>query len=374
MTTIALDGRSDFEARRRSNAVLEVGTVVFTVLTATAIAALIIAMTGQHAGRALGALATGPLERPNRFGHWMQETTTLTLLGLSAAIPFRARQISLGAEGQLYVGALAGFVAAMWLPVPPVVGPVLLTVIAALAGAATGAIPGLMKSRLGANEIVATLMVNVIVLQLFDFLITNDLQAPGSVSSESVPANARWTRLDEIFDTRFGQANVGIVVALLAMIGVGWFMSRTGLGYRMKIVGSNPDFARYGGIDVTRTIDWSFVLGGAFAGVAGAHVLFGVYLRLEPGMAGGFGFLGILVALLGRNRPVGIVAAAAFYAYLRVGGDSMERETAVGSEIVLIIQAVIVVMLTARLLPSIVQQFDRRRERGPQIPLEGVSS
>lgn len=360
MTDIELADRRAYRARRRTTAIVDGATPIAAVAFALVLAAAVIAATGRSPLTAITALVTGPLDRPNRIGQWMQETTTLTLLGLSAAIPFRARQISIGAEGQLYLGALAGFLTAMWFPMPAVIAPIVCTVVAALAGAVAGWIPGVMKSRLDANEIVATLMLNVIIVQVFDYLLNNRFRTGGAVASQAVPANTRWIRLDQIIDQPYGQANIGIVVALAAVVAFGLLTTRTGLGYRMKVVGSNPNFARYGGIKVAATIDWSFVLGGALAGIAGAHILFGVYQRLEPGMAGGFGFLGVVVALLGRNHPIGIPVAAAFYALLRVGGDAMERETAVGSEIVLIIQAVIVILVTARLLATVARRTGER--------------
>lgn len=356
MTSIELAGRRTFVRQRRMSAIFDGTTLLATVLVSLVLGALIIAATGRNPVVAISALVTGPLERPNRTGQWIQETTTLTLLGLSAAIPFRTSQISIGAEGQLYLGALAGFLTAVWVPMPIVVAPIVCTLVAALAGAVGGWIPGVMKSRLGANEIVATLMLNVIVVQVFDYLLNNRLRSGGAVVSALVPTNTSWTRLDQIIDRQYGQANVGVLVAVAAVVAFAVLTARTGLGYRMKVVGANPDFAQYGGIKVAATIDWSFVLGGAVAGIAGAHILFGVYQRLEPGMAGGFGFLGVVVALLGRNSAFGIPLAAAFYSYLRVGGDAMERETAVGSEIVLIIQAVIVILVTARLLSTLARR------------------
>jgi len=173
-----------------------------------------------------------------------------------------------------------------------------------------------------------------------------------------------WPKLQELTGIAFSRANVGIFVALVLTVLVWALMNRTRLGFRMRIVGGNPDFARYAGLPVARTIEWSFVLGGALAGLAGAHLVFGVVGRLEPSMASGLAFLGIVIALLGRNNPVGIVLAAAFYAYLRVGGDVMEQQTDVGSELIVIIQSLIVLLITAQALPGLIRRRSLKRKAG----------
>lgn len=365
MTTVEQEDRAAFRARRLSGALVEIASVVLTILLALALAFVIVALLGKNPVEAFAALITGPLERPNRIGNWLEQTTTLVILGLSVMIPFRAGQISIGAEAQLYLGALGAAVAGILLPLPIVVAPLVGTAVAMLAGGAAGAIPGVMKARLGANEIVATLMLNVIVVQIFDYLVHNVLRSESATAavSDTIAPEYAWLRLQQLTGIPLGRANLGLVVAILATLAVWFLMSRTRTGYRMRIVGANPEFARYAGLPVERTIEWSFILGGALAGLAGAHLVLGSFGRLEPGMGSGLAFLGIVIALLGRNNPIGIVLAGAFYAYLRVGGDVMEQQTDVGSELVVVIQAIIVLLVTAQLLPVLVRRL-RPRKRG----------
>jgi len=364
MTTVEMEDRAAFRTQRRNSALIDIAGVLLTILIALVAAFVIVAMLGKNPVDAFTALITGPLERPNRIGNWLEQTTTLTILGLSVMIPFRTGQISIGAEGQLYLGALAGAVVAILLPLPLAVAPIVATVVAMVAGGVAGAIPGVMKARLGANEIVATLMLNVIIVQIFDYLVQNLLRSETSTAavSDQIRSEYAWLRLQELTGIPLSRANVGLLVALV-LAGLVWLlMSRTSLGFRMRIVGGNPEFAKYAGLPVARTIEWSFILGGAVAGLAGAHLVFGVFSRLEPAMASGLAFLGIVIALLGRNNPVGIVLAAAFYAYLRVGGDVMEQQTDVGSELIIIIQAMIVLLVTAQALPMIVRRLRAKRK------------
>jgi simple sugar transport system permease protein len=363
-TLVEVESRREYAVAKRRDLAVDLSMAVATVLAALGVGFLVMLATGKDPIAAYSAMLTGPLQRSFRVGRWLQDATTLTLLGLSVAIPFRARQISLGAESQLYAGALAAWAGSVLLPLPPFVAVVVPLVAAAGAGAAMGLIPGAMKARLGANEIVATLMVNAIVVRVFDYLLNNPLKEPGSsaVHSKDIRPESALMPLQEWFGVPLGQANVGLVLMLATAVVIWLLMTRTTLGYRIRMVGSNPDFAGYGGIQVPRVIESSFVIGGAVAGLAGAHLILGVYGRLEPSLAGSLAFEGIVVALLARNNPLVVVITGFFYSYLRVGGDIMEQQTDVGTEIVVIIQAVIVLLVTAQFLPDLLKRrFAGRR-------------
>ncbi|GAB2832125.1 ABC transporter permease [Lentzea nigeriaca] len=361
-TLVETEDRREYRATRRRGLAIDVGMAVATIMIALLVGFVVILATGHNPVEAYSAMLTGPLERSTRVGRWLEDATTLTLLGLSVAIPFRARQISLGAESQLYAGALAAGVVAIVVPMPPVVAVIVPVVAAMGAGAATGLVPGVMKARLGANEIVATLMLNAIAVRVFDYLVNGTLREPGStaVHSASIQHDAALPSLREWFGVPLGRANIGLLLMLLTVVALWLLMTRTTIGYRIRMVGANQDFAEYGGIAVPRVIEWSFVIGGAVAGLAGAHLVLGGYGRLEPGLVGSLAFEGIVVALLARNNPLVVVVAGFFYSYLRVGGDIMEQQTDVGTEIVVVIQAVIVLLVTAQALPDL---FKRRLVR-----------
>ncbi|WP_416981827.1 ABC transporter permease [Streptomyces sp. T028] len=363
-TLIETEDRREYLATRRRGLLVDLSMTLATIVAALAVGLLVMLATGKDPFAAYEALLTGPLERSFRVGRWLEDATTLTLLGLSVAIPFRARQISLGAESQLYAGALAAAMVAIFVPLPPVAAVIVPLVAAATAGAGLGFVPGAMKARLGANEIVATLMLNAIAVRVYDYLVNGPLKQSGStaVHSEPIRPDSALTPLTDWFGTPLGRANVGFGLMLLTAVALWLLITRTPLGYRIRMTGANPDFAEYGGIKVPRAIEWSFVIGGAVAGLAGAHLVQGVYGRLEPGLAGSLAFEGIVVALLARNNPLVVVVAGLFYSYLRAGGDIMEQQTDVGTEIVVVIQAVIVLLVTAQALPDLLKRRLARRQ------------
>ncbi|MDG9713683.1 ABC transporter permease [Streptomyces sp. DH10] len=365
-TLIETEDRRQYRTTRRRDFAVDLSMALATIVAALAVGFLVMLATGNDPVRAYEVMLTGPLDRSFRVGRWLEDATTLTLLGLSVAIPFRARQISLGAESQVYAGALAAATVAIFLPLPPVVAVIVPMAAAAAAGAGMGLVPGAMKARLGANEIVATLMLNAIAVRVYDYLVNGPLKESGSsaVHSKSVQQDSVLTPLSDWFGIPLGRANIGFGVMLLTAVALWLLITRTPLGYRIRMTGANPDFAAYGGIRVPRVIEWSFVIGGAVAGLAGAHLVQGVYGRLEPGLAGSLAFEGIVVALLARNNPLVVVVAGLFYSYLRAGGDIMEQQTDVGTEIVVVIQAVIVLLVTAQALPDLLKRRIARRQVG----------
>jgi simple sugar transport system permease protein len=343
---------------RTQTALIDLSLTLVTILLALGIGFLVMLVVGKDPVKAYEALLTGPLSRVNRTGRWLEDATTLIILGLSVSIPFRARQFSLGAEGQLYVGALAAGVTAIYVPLPPVLAIIVPIVIGMLAGFALGWLPGWMKAHLNANEIVSTLMVNQIILRLYDFIMTYILTPEGSqtVRSEDVQANAILTRFSDILNMSLGRFNIGIIFTLLAVVVVWLLLNRTPFGYEVRMIGANEKFARYGGINTKRAIVLAFAIGGAIASIAGSHLVLGVHQRLIPGISFGLAFEGIVVALLARNNPLLIPITGLFYSYLRVGGDIMEQQASVGSEIVQVIQAVIILLITAQVLADYVKR------------------
>jgi simple sugar transport system permease protein len=258
--------------------------------------------------------------------------------------------------------ALAAAVVAIYVPLPPVVAILLPLAAAILAGFLVGLLPGLMKAYLGANEIVSTLMFNAVIALFYDLFLNRVLTRPGAqaIQSDIIQANSMLARLGDLFGLSLGRANLAVLFVAILVIVVWALLNRTPFGYEIRTIGANEKFARYGGINTKRTIALSFAVGGAIAAVAGAHLVLGVHQRLIPGITAGLGFEGIIVALLARNNPLLIPITGLFYSYLRVGGDIMEQEASVGTEIVLVIQAVIILLLTAQVLVSYVKQRSMR--------------
>lgn len=339
-------------AERRRSMLIDLSITLLTILLALALGFIVMLVVGKDPIKAYTTLLTWPSGPLFRVGRWLEDATSLILLGLSVSIAFRARQFSLGAEAQLYTGVLVAGLIAIYVPLPPVLAVLVPTIAAMVCGFLIGIVPGLMKAHLNANEIVSTLMINAVIVRLYDYILTFYLTPEGSQTRESLPvlANSQLARLGDIFGLSFGRVNLGVLLAVVAVIAVYILLTRTKFGYEVRTIGANEKFARYGGINTKRSIITAFAIGGAIAALAGLHLLLGVHRKMIPGIGFGLAFEGITVALLARNNPLLVPVTGLFYAYLRTGGDIMEQQASVGSEIVQVIQAVIILLITAQVL------------------------
>ena len=309
---------------------------------------------------AFEALLLGPIERVNRWGVWIMDAITLILLGLSFAIVFRAQQFSLGAEGQLYFGALVSGIIALNSPHIP--GVLLIPVIILASGTAGfiyGLVPGALKAYLGANELVSTLMLNVIATRFFEMVLNFQLKPPeaGYVASSKFTENA-------ILPVIVQGTQVTVAVFLLVVVVfITWLlMRRTPLGYEIRIIGSNLRFADYGGVNSKRTIMLVMAIGGIVAGLAGMHLANGVHRQLILNISFALAFEGVVVALLARLNVLVVPFTGLLYAYLRAGAQFMERDANVSLEVVRMIQAIIILLITAEALVTFFQQRQKRAD------------
>jgi ABC-type uncharacterized transport system permease subunit len=333
--------------------------IVMVVLVALGIGFVITWFVSDEPVAAYRALLTGPLpilswgdnglsvRGMNRFGNWLEESISLILLGLAVSIVFRARQFSLGADGQLFLGALAAGIVSLYLNPALVIHLFLIFVAAALAGFLWGLIPGLLKAYLQVDEIVSTLMLNFIAIQLYQYMLINWLRDPkeGFIATANFPASAVLPLV--IPGTR---VTIAIFVMIIAVGAVWLLFNRTPFGYELRMIGANLKFAEYGGINTRRVIALSMAVSGILAGITGVHLVNGLLKRLTLNLSPGIGFEGIVVALLARNNPLGVLVAGLFYGYLRTGAQIMERSSDVTREVVLIIQAIIILLITAERL------------------------
>ncbi len=309
---------------------------------------------------------TGPLSRVNRIGDWIEESITLTLLGLAVAIVFKGEQFSLGAEGQLILGSLAAGIVALYLPVPPIVRVPVALLVSMVAGFLYGAVPGILKAKMNANEIVSSLMLNTIAVKFYEIIVTYFLTPKVNatfVASPEFPEEGvlpfflpSIPFLEDSITMLKNQTSISIALYItIAFVFIThFFMFKTTHGYDLRISGLNRHFAFYGGLNVERSIMLSMALSGALAGLAGGHVAMAIHERLLLGVSVGIGFEGVVVALLARNNPLTVPFAALAYSYIRIGADVMERSSDVSREIVVLIQGIIILSITAqRALPLI---------------------
>jgi len=286
------------------------------------------------------------------FGQVLYKATTLTCTGLAVAVGLRAGLFNIGAEGQLAAGGfgagLAGLLLPAGTPAPIAIG--VCVVAAAVAGGAVGSVPGVLRARFGAHEVIVTIMLNFIVLALLNYFVSARLHVPETLHTPEIRAGA-VPRLSGAFAAFHGSAaNWTILIVLLAAALVWWFLFRTRAGYELRAVGSQPDAAEYAGIRAGGVWLRALTMSGALAGLGGINFVLGYKRYYEDGFTGGAGFLGIAVALIGRNNPVGVVLAALFFATLSQGGLAINAM--VPKQIVEVLQG-IVILAVATAVPEV---------------------
>ncbi len=272
----------------------------------------------------------------------------LIAAGLGVGLAFRAGLFNIGGRGQmLLAGAAAGWVG-FKLDLPLVVHLPLAVLAGMLAGALWSGLAGLLKARTGAHEVIVTIMLNYVAFYLVFFALSqqNLLQAPGSFNPKSLPMKDSAT-LPKLLGDRFN-LHLGFLLALVAVAFAWWLLNRSALGFRIRAVGHNPTAARASGIDVGRTYVLVMVIAGALVGLAGANQVLGtVSSGVTVDLDAGIGFDAITVALLGRSRPLGILAAGILFGAFKAGGFSMQASQDIPVDIVLVVQSLIVLFLAA---------------------------
>lgn len=278
------------------------------------------------------------------------KATPLLLVGLGICIAFRGGIINIGGEGQLIAGALAATAFSVGFPNLPriIILPVSL-LCGILAGALWGGVPGILKSRLGVNEILSTVMMNAIALQLANYLLRGpmidpaEIEAGTQIAQSALLPKAVW--LTKLVPQTL--LHTGAIIALVFAVLVYIFLWRTSIGYRIRAVGLNPDAAKYAGIPVPFYQALALILGGAFAGLAGAVEVTGVSHRMLEGLSSGYGFSGIVAALFGKLHPLGAIPASILFGGLLVGGKSMQRAMQVPSALIDTILGLIVLFVVS---------------------------
>ncbi|HPR97515.1 MAG TPA: ABC transporter permease [Thermotogota bacterium] len=275
---------------------------------------------------------------------WINEASPIIITGLAISMVFTAKQFNIGAEGQMFLGAAIATAVAIYFPGIPVVSSVIVILVAMLAGAGYAAIPGVMKSKLNASELVTSLMLNYVAVFMGLFLIKTFLRDTSAGSLVSLPftEEAMFPLLNERY-----KLHIGIFFAI-GMTGLIWFiMKKTTWGYKVKLIGDNKNFAEYSGINSKKMILQVQVAAGAVAGSAGIIELLGYHGRFLWLYSPGYGWDGVIIATLARNNPLFVPLAAFFLSYIRVGAKIMGRYTDIAPEIVSILQAVIILLVTA---------------------------
>jgi general nucleoside transport system permease protein len=295
---------------------------VVALAIALVVGDVLILSFGQSPGAVYRELLEGTWGNAYGFGQVLYKATTLTFTGLSVALGIRAGVFNIGAESQLAAGGFLAALMGLLLPAgtPGLLAIPLCLVAAAAGGAAVGFVPGVLKARFGASEVIVTIMLNFVVLALLNYVVSTHLHVAESLHTPEIHAGA-VRRLSSIVGGFHGSAaNATLLVALAGALAIGWYLFRTRGGYELRAVGLQPDAAEYGGIAVGGVWMRALTLAGALAGLGGVNYVLGYKQYYEEGFAAGSGFIGIAVALVGRNHPAGVVLAALLFATLSQGG------------------------------------------------------
>ena len=333
---------------------------VVALLVAAIVGDILILSFGQNPGTVYRLLLEGTWGNAYGLGQVLYKATTLTFTGLAVAVGLRAGLFNIGAESQLAAG---GFLAALVGLVLPSGLPAILTlpvylVAAAIGGGIVGGVPGALKAKFGAHEVITTIMLNFIVLALLNYLTATHLKVPGSLHTEEIRAGS-LPRLSSFVPAFHGSAaNLVIFIAILAAVLTGWYLFRTRRGFELRATGLQPEAAEYGGVDVGGVWWRALVLSGALAGIGGLNFVLGYKHYYEDAFASGAGFLGVAVAIVGRNHPIGVVLAALVFATISQGGLAVNA--VVPKQMVEVLQAVVIIAVAAS-VPEVRRLLRRSR-------------
>ncbi|OYV71991.1 MAG: ABC transporter permease [Gemmatimonadetes bacterium 21-71-4] len=335
--------------RARLRAQLEEAVLppIVALLIAALVGDILILTYGQSPGAVYRLLFEGTWGNAYGLGQVLYKATTLTFTGLSVAIGLRAGLFNIGAESQLAAGGFVAAVVGTLLPsgIPALVVLPVFLLAAAVGGGVVGGAAGVLKSRWGAHEVITTIMLNFIVLALLNYLTVAHFKVFDTLHTAEIASGA-LPRLSAVIPAFHGSAaNVVILLGLVAVAIAWWYLFRSRAGYELRAVGLQPQAAEYGGVNVPGVWWRAMLISGAVAGIGGLNFVLGYKHYYEDGFSTGAGFLGIAVALVGRNNPVGVVLAALLFGTLSQGGLAVNA--LVPKQMVEVLQAVVIIAADA---------------------------
>ncbi len=320
---------------------------VTAVLLALLIGAGILVLSGASPVAAYTALIHGAFGDAQAWQRTLEKATPLVFSGLAVAFAFKAGLFNIGAQGQLLVGAIIAAAVGFGVEgLPAWIHAPLALLAGAAAGAALAAVAGALKVYTGAHEVITTIMLNYIAINLTDYLADGPWKdtSPGNIVA----------RTPHILDTAalptWGPVPSGFILAVLLAAVIYWLLWKTTFGFEIRTVGQNRHAARYAGMRVARTVILTMVISGLFAGLGGAVETQGVVGRYQPGFNVGLGFEGITIALLAKTHPFGVIPAALLVGAMKAGSSQMQFVADVPKEIIDVIQALILFFIAAEFL------------------------
>ena len=322
-------------------------------------------------GKIIDAIKGGQAEDIRRafnpFFESLVVSTPYIFAGLAVALGFRAGLFNIGAEGQIYIGAVTTVIAALYLKGLPSIIHVPISLLAGfIGGGLWGFVPGLLKATTGGHEVINTIMMNYIAFRVSDYLLRGPLKNPEGYSPVSAPIEES-ARLFRFFDSPI-RFHIGFFIALLVAYLVYLLLFKTTWGFTLRTVGANPRGAKYAGMNIMTSTIIAMVLSGGLAGLAGANEVLGVNHNLAVAFSSGYGFDAIALALLGKSNPIGVVLAAIMFGFLRNGAIQMQLSAGIPIDIISVLQAFILTFIAA---PAIIRTIYRLKE--PDMDLDAVT-
>ena len=295
------------------------------------------------------------------FAETLVASTPLIFTGLAVAVAFRSGVFNIGVEGQFILGAFGATTAAIILREQPAPLILLMSVLMGIAsGALWGFIPGLLKAKTGAHEVITTIMLNYVAAQIVLFGLRSDLLRQVGSSQPISKVLTPFVAVPPIFDLPAIRLHYGFVLALVMAVVVSWLLFKTTKGFELRAAGFNLTAARYAGMSATGSIIVAMSISGGLAGLGGSMEVLGTVGQMSNDLSSGFGFNAIALALLAGNRPAGVVAAALLFGALRTGGGLMQVQTGIPLDLLFFIQALVIMFVAAPRLVQSIYRLDRR--------------
>jgi ABC-type uncharacterized transport system permease subunit len=314
------------------------------IVIALAIAFLIISLVSNQPVKTIGIFLLEPLSSKGHIGNVIEMAIPLMFTGLAVSLLFRANMFNLGAEGIFYFSGVVTSVLAIHLTLDGWLHPMVAIAAGSIVGALLSAIPGILKAKWNANELVTSLMFNNILFGVGLYLLNYHLRDAKAFANVSYKFEKTALLSKMVSGTRI---HTGLIIVIVLIIAAHLFLYKTKLGYELRMTGINRDFARYSGMKTAKVIILVHLIAGFIAGMGGSVEVLGMYNRFQWTSLPGYGLDGALVAMLAKNNPLSVIGSALFLAYIRIGADMMARLSDVPSEMISIIQAIIILLISA---------------------------
>ena len=316
---------------------------LLAILAAFLIGGILIAIAGKSPVTAYRAMIYSAFGNRNNLGETLVKTVPLLLAGLGTALSFRAKIFNIGAEGQIFMGALGAAIVGLFLgDLPSVIGIPLALFAGFIAGGLWAGIAGFLKVRFSANEIIITLMMNYIALEITSYLVSGPWRDP--TGTEAFTAHfSEGTILPIVLPG--SRLHAGILVAVLAVIIVAWVLRNTVYGYQITVVGANDEVARYSGMKTGLLVLLTMFISGGLAGLAGVSEVAGIHHRVLGSFSPGYGYIAIAIAMLGKSNPISVAVASFLFAALVIGVNGMQDLVGVPVSLVFIIEGLVLLFV-----------------------------